>query len=66
MALTKDGSVYSWGKGEGWRLGHYSEEHVRFPKIIEALQGKQYNVCSNNRIYLQLGHKVWNKFDKNT
>lgn len=40
IALASNGTVYSWGKGEGWRLGHASEEHVRFPQIIEALNGK--------------------------
>jgi alpha-tubulin suppressor-like RCC1 family protein len=40
LALTKTGSVYSWGKGDTHRLGHASEEHVRFPKLIEILQGK--------------------------
>jgi E3 ubiquitin-protein ligase HERC2 len=40
LALTKTGSVYSWGKGDTHRLGHASEEHVRFPKLIEALQGE--------------------------
>ena len=40
LALTKSGSVYSWGKGDTHRLGHASEEHVRFPKLIEVLQGK--------------------------
>lgn len=39
IALSKDGRVYSWGKGEGWRLGHPTEDHVRFPEIIESLQG---------------------------
>jgi alpha-tubulin suppressor-like RCC1 family protein len=40
LALTKSGCVYSWGKGDTHRLGHASEEHVRFPKLIEVLQGK--------------------------
>lgn len=39
LALTKTGSVYSWGKGDTYRLGHASEEHVRFPKLVETLQG---------------------------
>ena len=30
FALTKSGAVYSWGKGDLHRLGHGSEEHVRF------------------------------------
>ncbi|XP_063244096.1 E3 ubiquitin-protein ligase HERC2 isoform X2 [Bacillus rossius redtenbacheri] len=40
LALTKTGEVYSWGKGDTHRLGHGTEEHVRFPKLIEALQDK--------------------------
>lgn len=39
VALARGGKVYSWGKGEGWRLGHATEEHVRFPQVVEALQG---------------------------
>lgn len=39
VALSKDGSIYSWGKGEGWRLGHATEEHIRFPQLVEGLQG---------------------------
>jgi len=34
------GSLYSWGKGDGYRLGHGSEEHVRFPKQILGLAGE--------------------------
>ncbi|KAK5650580.1 hypothetical protein RI129_001609 [Pyrocoelia pectoralis] len=41
IALAKDGRVFSWGKGEGWRLGHTTEEHVRFPAVIESLQGQR-------------------------
>ncbi|XP_071496413.1 E3 ubiquitin-protein ligase HERC2-like [Diadema antillarum] len=41
LALTKNGAIYTWGKGEGHRLGHGSEEHQRFPKMIEALRGKK-------------------------
>lgn len=40
LALTKSGAVYSWGKGDTHRLGHASEVHIRFPKLIEALNGK--------------------------
>lgn len=39
IALTKDGQVYSWGKGDNQRLGHGTEEHVRYPKLLEGLQG---------------------------
>lgn len=41
VALTKDGQVYSWGKGDNQRLGHGTEEHVRYPKLLEGLQGKR-------------------------
>ncbi|KAJ8962033.1 hypothetical protein NQ314_005815 [Rhamnusium bicolor] len=40
VALSKEGKVYTWGKGEGWRLGHSNEDHVRVPEPVEALQNK--------------------------
>ncbi|XP_022244118.1 E3 ubiquitin-protein ligase HERC2-like isoform X2 [Limulus polyphemus] len=41
LALTKSGVIYSWGKGDNHRLGHSSEEHVRFPKVVELLSSKK-------------------------
>ncbi|XP_056895396.1 E3 ubiquitin-protein ligase HERC2 isoform X1 [Takifugu flavidus] len=41
VALTKDGQVYTWGKGDNQRLGHGTDEHVRFPKLLDTLQGKK-------------------------
>ncbi|XP_017695564.1 PREDICTED: E3 ubiquitin-protein ligase HERC2-like, partial [Lepidothrix coronata] len=41
IALTKDGQVYTWGKGDSQRLGHGTEEHVRYPKLLEGLKGKK-------------------------
>ena len=40
-ALCKNGALYTWGKGNSFRLGHGSEEHVRYPKMVEALLGKR-------------------------
>ncbi|XP_020707195.2 E3 ubiquitin-protein ligase HERC2 isoform X3 [Athalia rosae] len=40
-ALTAYGEVYTWGKGDAYRLGHGNEEHVRFPKLVEGLKGKK-------------------------
>lgn len=40
VALSKTGQVYTWGKGDHFRLGHGTEEHVRFPKQVDALVGK--------------------------
>nr|CAD7453260.1 unnamed protein product [Timema tahoe] len=45
LALTRAGHVYSWGKGDTHRLGHGTEEHVRFPKLVEALQGELTLIC---------------------
>ncbi|ESO89418.1 hypothetical protein LOTGIDRAFT_218809 [Lottia gigantea] len=39
MALTKYGALFSWGKGDNYRLGHGSEEHIRLPKLINGLFG---------------------------
>nr|XP_034301898.1 E3 ubiquitin-protein ligase HERC2 isoform X2 [Crassostrea gigas] len=41
MALTKSGAVYTWGKGDNYRLGHGTEDHARHPKQIEALSSKK-------------------------
>ncbi|XP_058886345.1 E3 ubiquitin-protein ligase HERC2-like isoform X1 [Acipenser ruthenus] len=41
VALTKYGQVYTWGKGDNQRLGHGTEEHVRYPKLLDSLQGKK-------------------------
>lgn len=41
VALTKSGAVYTWGKGDYHRLGHGSDDHVRRPRRVTALQGKK-------------------------
>lgn len=41
IALTRGGCVYTWGKGDYHRLGHGTDEHVRRPKKVAALQGKK-------------------------
>ncbi|CAG7818352.1 unnamed protein product [Allacma fusca] len=46
VALTKDGGVYCWGKGDNYRLGHGTDEHVRFPTKVEGLSGKQVELIS--------------------
>ena len=40
VALTKDGQVYTWGKGDNQRLGHGTDEHVRYPKLLDSLEGE--------------------------
>eukprot|EP00966_Prymnesium_polylepis_P114063 2636199-Prymnesium_polylepis.1 len=39
LVLSEDGVVYSFGDGDGGKLGHGNEEGQRTPKVIEALQG---------------------------
>ncbi|XP_054929802.1 E3 ubiquitin-protein ligase HERC2 isoform X6 [Dermacentor andersoni] len=41
VALTSSGCVYTWGKGDYHRLGHGTDDHVRRPKRVAALQGKK-------------------------
>ncbi|XP_059922232.1 E3 ubiquitin-protein ligase HERC2 isoform X1 [Gadus macrocephalus] len=41
VALTKEGQVYTWGKGDNQRLGHGTDEHVRYPKLLDSLHGKK-------------------------
>lgn len=62
-------SLYDRGKGDGFRLGHGSEEHCRFPKVVEGLRGKNVVdislgsvhclvVTSEGKVY------VWGRNDK--
>uniref|UniRef100_T1IYS2 HECT-type E3 ubiquitin transferase n=1 Tax=Strigamia maritima TaxID=126957 RepID=T1IYS2_STRMM len=41
VALSKSGVVYTWGKGDNYRLGHGTEDHIRFPKQVDVLSGKK-------------------------
>nr|CAD7453257.1 unnamed protein product [Timema tahoe] len=41
LALTRSGQVWTWGKGDYFRLGHGSEQHVRKPTVVEGLRGKK-------------------------
>lgn len=41
LALTKSGVVWTWGKGDYFRLGHGSDVHVRKPQVVEGLRGKK-------------------------
>lgn len=33
--------VWTWGKGDYYRLGHGCDAHVRRPTIVEALRGRK-------------------------
>ncbi|XP_026481647.1 E3 ubiquitin-protein ligase HERC2-like [Ctenocephalides felis] len=41
LALTDKGEVWTWGKGDYYRLGHGTDQHVRRPTLVQALKGKR-------------------------
>lgn len=41
LALSKTGKIWTWGKGDYFRLGHGHDEHIRHPTVIERLQHKK-------------------------
>lgn len=51
VALTKDGQVYTWGKGDNQRLGHGTDEHVRYPKLLDSLQGSEFSFVFNHFVF---------------
>jgi len=41
LALTADGSVWSWGDGDYGKLGHGNRQNQLLPKMTEALAGRR-------------------------
>lgn len=41
VCLTRSGAVFTWGKGDYHRLGLGTDDHVRRPRKVAALQGKR-------------------------
>lgn len=41
LALTRAGEVWTWGKGDYYRLGHGGDQHVRKPQPIAGLRGRR-------------------------
>lgn len=41
LALTKSGQVWTWGKGDYFRLGHGTDQHVRKPTLVEGLAARK-------------------------
>ncbi len=58
VALTKDGQVYTWGKGDNQRLGHGTDEHVRYPKLLDSLQGSVFSIVFNHCIFTKYTFQV--------
>lgn len=43
LALTKTGEIWTWGKGDYFRLGHGTDQHVRKPTPIQSLRGEHFS-----------------------
>jgi len=41
LAITADGSVWSWGDGANGQLGHGDEQRQLLPKKVEAFAGRR-------------------------
>ncbi|RWS12697.1 E3 ubiquitin-protein ligase HERC2-like protein [Dinothrombium tinctorium] len=41
LALTCTGHLWTWGKGDYYRLGHGTDEHIRVPTLVESLKSKR-------------------------
>ena len=48
VALSKDGELYSWGKGKTGALGHGNTDDVTVPQKIEELSGIVKVECGND------------------
>uniref|UniRef100_A0A3Q3JYF0 Uncharacterized protein n=1 Tax=Monopterus albus TaxID=43700 RepID=A0A3Q3JYF0_MONAL len=66
VALTKDGQVYTWGKGDNQRLGHGTDEHVRYPKLLDRKKVVDVAVGSTHCLALTDDGEVhsWGSNDK--
>ena len=41
LALTRSGEVWTWGKGDYYRLGHGNDQHMRKPTPVAGMRGKK-------------------------
>ncbi|XP_042876756.1 E3 ubiquitin-protein ligase HERC2-like isoform X6 [Penaeus japonicus] len=69
LALSKNGSLFTWGKGDNHRLGHNSEEHIRYPRQVKALAGKKVREvavgCMHSVVLTEDGEVyVWGRNDQ--
>lgn len=40
LALAKSGQIWTWGKGDYFRLGHGTDQHIRKPTLVDCLKDK--------------------------
>jgi alpha-tubulin suppressor-like RCC1 family protein len=46
LAVSKDGQLFSWGKGKSGRLGHGNNHDQAYPKVVQYLLLYQVNTCA--------------------
>ena len=59
MALTDDGSVYSWGAGDGGRLGHGDDLNREQPTLIKFFSPEDKRSSQVRHIVLQVACGYW-------
>ena len=62
LAITADGSVWSWGDGDFGKLGHGDAQDQLLPKKIEALAGRHFVTVSAGDVHnlaLTTDGSVW-------
>jgi len=59
MALTDDGSVYSWGAGDGGRLGHGDDLNREQPTLIKFFSPEDKRGSQVRHIVLQVACGYW-------
>ena len=50
-AVCKDGYLYTWGQGDGGRLGHGTCISSNIPKVVQAVQPCEHMKNNNRSIY---------------
>jgi len=58
LAVTKDGSVYSWGFGEMHQLGHGEDQNESTPRKLEAKTTRIIQAGAGGQHSILLGVKI--------
>ena len=59
MALTDDGAVYTWGAGDGGRLGHGDDLTREQPTLIKFFSPEDKRSAQNRHVVLQIACGYW-------
>lgn len=59
MCLTDEGAVWSWGAGDGGRLGHGDDNNREQPTIVKYFSPEDKHGAHNRHIVLQISCGYW-------